>query len=365
MRVYKRVTELEPGMIIDQSIIDESGHALIYRGTVLDKFIIVSLKQLGFSSVYVKEGEEGAEIVPQNVPSISKKAESVIEKTIVSDRNKIELHESVKRRISESIEYIYNHGNDDFSLVAKSVTNELMETIMSNSAIAFDIDSLRVNDEYTYKHSVDVAAMAMIVAKNYGLSTRDIHDIGTSGLLHDIGKSRIPIDLLNKPGRLTDREFAFIKEHAKYGYEMIKDNENYTNLIKLGVLQHHEKINGSGYPLGVNASKISTYAKILSVVDIYDALVTERPYKQAFSKTDSIEMIMSMTETLDEKAMKSFLYSVLLYPTGTTVQLSNGEFAKVVENYPDAPMRPKVVEFKSGNVYNLAQDLSVANIVIV
>ena len=132
----------------------------------------------------------------------------------------------------------------------------------------------------------------------------------------------------------------------------------------MGVLQHHEKLNGKGYPMGVASGKIYPFAKILAIADIYDALVTERPYKKSFSQRTAVEMIMSMTAELDITAMRSFMESVILYPVDTIVQLSNGEDAKVVENIPHAVLRPTVVGLTSGTLYNLADDLSCANIVI-
>lgn len=132
----------------------------------------------------------------------------------------------------------------------------------------------------------------------------------------------------------------------------------------MGVLQHHEKINGMGYPQGVTAEKINIYAKILAVADVYDALVTERPYKKAFSQSDAIEIIMSMTDELDIHVMRSFLESVILYPVGSTVRLSNGERARVVENDPSCILRPKVVGLKTGRVYDLAGDIRCASIII-
>ena len=123
-------------------------------------------------------------------------------------------------------------------------------------------------------------------------------------------------------------------------------------------------MNGNGYPLGCNEDKICPYAKILSVADVYDALVTERPYKKSFSQRTAVEMIMSMTAELDITAMRSFMESVILYPVDTTVQLSNGEIARVVENKPHSVLRPTVIGLKSGLVYDLSDDLSCANIVI-
>ena len=132
----------------------------------------------------------------------------------------------------------------------------------------------------------------------------------------------------------------------------------------MGVLQHHEKLNGKGYPLGVPEEKIYEYAKIISTADIYDALVTERPYKKAFSPRAAVEMIMAMTDELDINVMRSFLDSIILYPVGSTVQLSNGENAKVIENNPKYVLRPKVFGLKTGKVYDLGNDLKCANIII-
>ena len=155
-----------------------------------------------------------------------------------------------------------------------------------------------------------------------------------------------------------------MKQHSVYSYQIIKDRPEVSPPIALGVLQHHEKINGSGYPMGVGEDKICPYAKILAVADIYDALVTERPYKAAYSQRDAVEMIMSMTMELDITAMKSFLESMILYPVDSIVELSNGEKARVVRNIPHYILRPTVVGLESGKVYELGEDLNCANIII-
>ena len=156
-----------------------------------------------------------------------------------------------------------------------------------------------------------------------------------------------------------------MKQHSVFGYHMLQECNEFNNDICMAVLQHHEKINGNGYPLGFDAPRITPYARILAVADIYDALVTERPYKKAFSQKDAIELIMSMTEELDIKAMKSFLESIILYPVDSIVELSNGEKAKVVSNNNSYILRPTVVGITSGRVYNLGEDMDCANIVII
>lgn len=361
-RKYMRTRQLKPGMKLDHPVVDRLGRNLVARGAALDDYMIDSMLKLGIMSVYVQEivDDETTEKL-----EISPEAEKNIEKLRTDDRAKVTLSASIRERVSTGIQFIYNNTeSDEMTAATESIADDLMASINSNDAIAIDISALKTSDEYTFKHSVDVATISMIVAKQQGLSPSEIREIGVCGLLHDIGKTKIPNEILNKPGRLDDNEFAIMKQHSVYGYNMVKDRPEFGPGICLGVLQHHEKINGHGYPLGATANKICPYARILSVADIYDALVTERPYKKAYSQRDAVEMIMSMTMELDIQAMKSFLESMILYPVDSIVELSNGEKARVVKNVPHYILRPTVVGLTSGKVYNLGEDLDCANIII-
>lgn len=361
-RQYMRTRQLQPGMKLDHPVVDRLGRNLVARGAALDQYMIDSMIQLGIMTVYVQI-DDGKE--EENKVKISKAAEINIEKYRTDDRSRVTLSDSVKKRVSEGIQYIYNNS-DSAEMVAATdnIATDLMSAIEDNDAIAIDISALKTSDEYTFKHSVDVATIAMIIAKHQGLPAHAIHEIGVTGLLHDIGKTKIPLEILNKPGRLDDDEFAIMKQHSAYGFQMIKDRDDISPAICLGVLQHHEKLNGKGYPMGVGPEKISPYARILAVADIYDALVTERPYKKAFSQRDAVEMIMSMTMELDMQAMNSFLESTILYPVDSIVELSNGEKAKVVKNTPHYILRPTVVGLESGTVYELGEDIKCASIII-
>lgn len=362
-RYFVGTRALQEGMKIDQSIIDKTGRVLIARGTLLDTYLIEGLRRLGINGVYIREGEDDEPVTVDEV--ISVQAQKTIDKLEVADRTRVKLSESVKKRVQEGISYLYSNTDaENFADATKSIAADLLKAIDDNDALAIDIGMLKVSDEYTFKHSVDVATMAMVVGKKMGLSQEEVYDIGVAGLLHDIGKSKIPNEVLNKPGRLTDEEFAIMKQHPLIGYNILKSNKGLKDTIKYAVLQHHEKINGKGYPMGAESDTITPFAKILAVVDIYDALVTERPYKAAFSQRDAVEMLMAMTYELDMDALKGFLGSVILYPVGCIIELSNGERAKVVENFSDYILRPKVVEIKTGKVYDLAHDLNCANIII-
>lgn len=359
-----KTSQLQEGMKIDQAIIDRMDRTLIMRGTLLNAYLIDSLAKLGIRGVYVCEGEDDPEpeIKEEKLPVQVRRN---IEKYRQEDPSKVQLKESVKKRVSEGIQFLYSNADSaDFADTTENISQDLMQAINDNAAIAIDISALKTSDEYTFKHSVDVATISMIIAKQQKKTTAQIHEIGIAGLLHDMGKSRIPLEILNKPARLTDEEFEVMKQHSVLGYNILKEKEEFSKAVSLAVLQHHEKMNGKGYPLGCRSDKIINYAKILSVADVYDALVTTRPYKKAFSQRVAIEMIMSMTEDLDIECMRSFLSSVILYPVDSVVQLSNGEKARVVKNNRQSILRPTVVGLTTGTVYDLANDLDCAHILI-
>jgi putative nucleotidyltransferase with HDIG domain len=351
-------------MRIGQNIKDRMDRTLIARGTPLDDYLIESLEKRGVRGVYIQEGEEDPEPTDADA-NLTPMVRHAIEKNRVEDPTKVKLAESVKKRISAGIQYLYNNDESpEFASTSANITNDLMKAIDSSDALAVDISALKTSDEYTFKHSVDVATMSMIIAKHLGMPSKDVYNIGIAGLLHDMGKSKIPNEILNKPARLNDDEFAIMKQHSTLGYRILQNKHEFSDSISLAVLQHHEKMNGKGYPLGCTEEKIIPYARILSIADVYDALVTERPYKKSFSQRTAVEMIMSMTDELDINAMRGFLETVILYPVDSTVHLSNGEDARVVENKAHSVLRPTVVGLQSGTVYDLTNDISCANIII-
>lgn len=366
-RRYISARLLKDGMVIDQAIVDKMGRDLIARGARLNEYQIEALRNMNVTGVYIREGEEEpeTEVAKEKEPEIPKQIKEKIEELRVEDKAKVKLSESVKKRVAEGMQYLYsNVESAQFSNAADSIADDLMQSITENDAIAVDIGILKVSDEYTFKHSVDVATIGMVIAKKQGFSAKQIHEVGIVGLLHDLGKSKIPNEILNKAGKLTEEEASVMQQHPVLGYRILSEKQDITDEVMRGVLQHHEKINGRGYPLGLKGEQISPYAKVISVADIYDALVTERPYKKPMTQRDAVEMIMALTDELDITVMRSFLSSVILYPVGCIVQLSNGEAAKVVENNAEYLLRPKVVGIKTGKVYNLAEDIGCANIVI-
>lgn len=362
-RKFISTRAIQEGMVIDQAIIDRSGRILIARKTVLDDFLIDALRKMKITGIYIREGEEDPET--EGSIEVAPEIQATIEKLTVEDRSKVNLSESVKKRVSEGIKFLYHDTSaPDFFDTAANVTSSLVSSIMENEAVALNIDALKFSDEYTFQHSVDVATISMLIARNSSMPEEEIRKIGMAGLLHDMGKSQIPNEILNKAGKLTEEEFSIMKNHSLFGYRILQEKDGIPREVLMGVLQHHEKLNGKGYPMGVTAEKICPYAKILAIADIYDALVTERPYKKAFSQQDAIEMIMAMTDELDITFMRNFLGIVILYPVNSIITLSNGEKAKVLKNNPQYPLRPKVIGLGTGKVYDLSEDLRCASLII-
>jgi HD-GYP domain-containing protein (c-di-GMP phosphodiesterase class II) len=341
------VDKLKDGMIVGKSIEDRLGRHLIESGTIVNKYARAELTNYGIKTVLIK-------VENQTRSSLSPAAEFAVKELRRPDPSTVILGTTVKKRISQGIELIYqNPDKHEVAKAASGITDELMKAIESNDAVALNINALKCSDEYTFKHSVDVATISMVIAKRQGKSSKEIFEIGMAGLLHDIGKTRVPPEILNKPARLTPEEFEVMKKHSTFSYEIVSENHEIPVDVKLGMLQHHEKMDGSGYPYGATADHIHPYAKIITVADIYDALVTERPYKKGKSPREAVEMLMAMTEELDLDAMQSFMQMMILYPVDSLVQLSNGETARVVQRNANLLLRPVVVGIETGNVYDL------------
>lgn len=275
------------------------------------------------------------------------------------------LSKSIKERTLASVELMYSRDDPEtVSNSAMSAASEILQSLDHNKSVVFSVDALKISDEYTFKHCVDVGAMSMIIAQKLGETTKFLQDIALAGVLHDLGKSKIPNEILNKPARLTDEEWEIMRLHPIYSYKMIAHVDTISKEVKHAVFEHHENVDGTGYPLGIKGDEICKMAKILAVADVYDALVTERPYKDAKSPSAAFEIMMGMSNKFDIDILKAFMDCVILYPIGTTVKLSNNELCVVINNNKGYPLRPVCQNIVTGNVYDLL-DSKCLNLVIV
>lgn len=244
-------------------------------------------------------------------------------------------------------------------------TQELIDSLSSQKDILINIADIKMYDDYTYHHSLSVAIMAIAIGIELGLTNQMLNELGLAGLLHDIGKVAIPIDIINKPGKLTPEEFDIVKMHPVHAANHLRERNLVNENIYHGIVGHHEKLDGSGYPNKKSGTDIHPYARILMVADVYDALTSNRPYRTPSPPNEAIEYVMGgMGSHFDERVVHAFLRKVAPYPTGSKVKLSNGETAYVMKNYPDQPLRPMVAVIGSDKIYDLSWDLTCLNIVI-
>ena len=239
-RKYMRTRQLQPGMKLDHPVVDRLGRNLVARGAVLDEYMIASMVQMGIMSVYIQVDDGVTE--EENTLPVSAAAQENIEKLRTEDRAKVTLSASVRERVATGIQFIYNNPESpEMDKATNYIADSLMDSINNNNAIAIDISALKTSDEYTFKHSVDVATISMIVAKQQGMASGQIREIGVAGLLHDIGKTKVPASILNKPGKLNHQEFEIMKQHSLFGYQMVKDRPDVSPEVSLAILEGNDR----------------------------------------------------------------------------------------------------------------------------
>ncbi|MDD3705295.1 MAG: HD-GYP domain-containing protein [Clostridiaceae bacterium] len=316
-----RTSDCEPGMVLASDIVNDYGAVVLYQNSILDEYSITKLLKLGLNFVKIYKNYE------------------------------------FKEKKHAVIEAQYNNNLEDFKEViwdiscGKTLEMERITEVSRSLSSNFDtindlvtcLSKVRSINEYTYTHSLNVSLLCSLLGSWLNLGHKHIEQLSHCGILHDIGKSKISPDILNKPDKLTEEEFEKIKEHPVIGYKMLEDNKEISKDVALGVLMHHEREDGSGYPFGFKSERINYYAKILAVVDTYDAMTSNRVYKKRQTPFDVLEMYESEYLTkCDAGIMLTFLRRISSYYIGTVIKLSDGTIGEIVYINSNRVSRPLI-----------------------
>jgi putative nucleotidyltransferase with HDIG domain len=325
-RKYIHLYQCIPGDIIAQDIYDDHGYFVLSQNTTVNEYVLNRLSMFKVRQVSIYESQEDS-------------------KEQVYNRNLAEF----RKEYGENVDTAKQMINDlaagrklDYQKV-EHLTGSIYGKTGHNRILLDCMNEVKSIDHYTYTHCINVSLYAMLLARWLGLEAEDTRKVVQAGILHDIGKSQVPPEILNKKGSLLPEEFDEMKRHASIGYDITLSIPQISDEVRLGVLMHHEREDGSGYPLGMKGHEIAFYAKIISVADVYDALTSERVYKKRITPFDTfMELEKIGYGFFDTKVMLTFLANIAEYYIGSKVRMSNGQLGKVVFVAPRQASTPIV-----------------------
>lgn len=314
------VSELKPGMRLAKDVYLNDGKLLLLAGFIIKSRYIRKLELFEIPYVYIHESEE--------TPLVDISEEKVYS----------EAFNTIK-----SVMSTVREGKDLNVHVVKETVNDIVQKVINNESVFMQLTGIRDIDSYTFLHSVDVCIYSVVTGKNLGLSQTELTELGIGAVLHDIGKCKIPLEILMKPGKLTEEEFHIMKLHSVYGHEIINNTNGLSRRIANIACQHHEKWDGTGYPLGLSTYQIDKFSRIVTAADIYDALTADRVYRKRDLPHEAAEYIVGNSSILfDPEIASVFIKNIAIYPEGCIVLLNSGEIASVIEANRNMAVRPKV-----------------------
>ncbi len=339
VRMKLPVSHLTPGMRLAKPVYGQKGQILLNKGVELTISYILGLKRHNVLAVVV-----------EGIIDISEQQAQLI------------LEDSIRAQAMSSLQNFFsaNECPKDLSKVFDSV-HSIMDEILAGKIPSHGLAEISTTDTYTFAHSIDVCAFSIFMGVNHGYKKKALLKLGIGSILHDLGKTKITPEILNKPGKLTDEEFAEIKKHPVFGYNMLIDEftDSLSGRSLEIVLNHHERYDGSGYPNGIKGGEISDMATICALSDVYSAMTTDRIYRKAFPVNEAYEMVMTSGDrSFDMRLVKLFANCIIPFPVGTLVMLSNGVTAQVTALNRNLPFRPHLITLASKQRIDLGTELS-------
>lgn len=335
------VENIKPGTILSKSIHNESGQILIGKDVKLTERMIQRLIDLGITFIYIDDPHT-KDIEPTQ--SISDELRKNALKQIDSCFNVIQQEDWRKKS------FLVEHSTKDFY----SIIRKLIFELKNNKSLLSLLADIYTHDNYLLVHSLNVTLYSLAIGVSLKLSEKQLETLGIGAMYHDIGKLSVPKEILSKPNKLTTTEFELVKKHTEFGFDILRNANTLPLLVAHCAYQHHERLDGSGYPRGIKEDQIHLFGKIIAVADVFDAVTSNRVYRSAVLPHDGMEILYAGSGTLfNTTIIKAFRQSVVIYPEGLTVVLSNDAKGVVARQNIGLGERPviRVLEEK-GKILN-------------
>lgn len=313
---------IQEGAILARPVIDSTGRILLQAGMKMTSPYVQRLHHLGCEKLYIED--ERLDDVQVNMAIEGRTRESAYQ-AVKSIRHSIESNQILK-----------------MDQLRGTVQRMIADVLSCEDVIGYLCD-VRGYDEYTFHHSINSTILALVIGMSCGYHESKLVELGLGVMMHDVGKIKIPTEILNKKEPLTKEEYAEIQKHTIYGYEILRRNDELGLLAAHVAFQHQERWDGSGYPRGLKNYQIHEYGRIAAVADVFEALTSNRPYRPALEPYQAYEYILAYSGTYFEpRLLDIFAKKVSIYPNGSGVLLSNGQRGNVIKQNPGYPSRPCV-----------------------
>ena len=359
MKVKIDVSQLKKGMFVSELDRPWTETSFLLQGVLIEGAEDISQFQACCEHVYI-DAEKSDESIYPHLRSLSSPGKETSTSNNLAkhaakqadfEQNNFQKELKVARKVHSRTRNYIEQALEDVRLgqavdtdAAKELVTEVANSITRSEHAMVWLTNMKERDEYTSIHSMNVCILAVSFGRSLGMEKEELELLGLGGLLHDLGKMRVPLDILNKPSKLTFEEFEVMKTHPMEGYQMLKEQSDLPNEVLDIVKHHHERRNGKGYPSHLDGDQINNMTRIVAIVDVYDAITSDRCYHDAISPYDALKnMYEWVNEDFDKEMVEQFIKCLGIYPIGCVVELNMGHIGIVVSASEKSKLRPIVL----------------------
>lgn len=350
-----KIAQLMPGMFIHDLNCGWMEHSFLSNSfKVKNEQTIKKILEYGISDLYI-DTDKGLDVIDaptaaeadrENESELYKAAEQQCSPNKnVSLQEELTRAREIKKEAKKTIQGIMEEvrlGREIKTEKVEKVVDKMVDSIFRNQNALICLGRIKKMDEYTYIHSMSVCVLLISFGRHLGFDAQQLREVGVGAMLHDIGKVKVPLEILNKTTPLTDEEFGIIRKHVEYSHSVLKETEGISGISIALASQHHERINGKGYHLGLAGDEISLHGQAAAIVDVYDAMTSRRCYQRRYEPTETLKKLYEWSNSYSKDLVQKFVRCVGIYPVGSLVRLESGLLGVVTDPGKENLLQPVV-----------------------